>query len=150
MIPLLHNFPLMAAFLSMVAAQFIKVPLHYMSSKSWNAGLGFSTGGMPSSHSAAVASLATAIGLSSGVASASFAVAVVVSCITMYDAAGIRRHAGLHAAFLNRLMVSYRPPNEEQGHAALKEMLGHRPIEVIVGAILGIAVSSLLYVPYQH
>jgi acid phosphatase family membrane protein YuiD len=140
------NLPLMAALLSIVAAQFIKVPLHFISNRSWDVGLAFSTGSMPSSHSAAVASLTAAIGLTNGMDSSLFAIAAVVSAITMFDAAGIRRHAGFQAAFLNRLMLSL-PPQQQDGehHKVLKELLGHRPIEVFVGAVLGIIVSFVLY-----
>jgi acid phosphatase family membrane protein YuiD len=140
-----NNFPLIAALSSIVLAQFVKVPLYLISSKSLNIRLGFSTGGMPSSHSAAVSSLTTAIGISEGLASSLFAISVVVSAITMYDAAGIRRHAGMHASFLNRLAKTLPSMNQQEpNRMELKELLGHRPIEVFAGAVFGIVISFLL------
>jgi acid phosphatase family membrane protein YuiD len=151
MIFILNNYPLTAALSSIVMAQFIKVPLHLLSKKTWNPRLGFSTGGMPSSHSAAVTSLATAIGIAEGISSSSFALAVVVSAITMFDAAGIRRHAGTHASFLNRLLKSsVALQQEQQERTEFKELLGHRPIEVFVGAIFGILVSFFVYYVIPH
>lgn len=96
---------------------------------------------MPSSHSAAVASLATAVGLSGSFSSKSFAISAVVGAIIMFDAAGVRRHVGEQAAILNRLMEQL--PDNEPGKA-LKELLGHRPIEVFMGGLLGIGISFLI------
>ncbi|WP_410513589.1 divergent PAP2 family protein [Paenibacillus sp. BR2-3] len=144
-----YNFPLNAALLSIVLAQLIKVPIYLITKQTWNLKLGFSTGGMPSSHSAAVCSLAAAIGIEEGLSSASFAIAVIVSAITMYDAAGIRRHAGIHASLINQLMSAFPGTKGTPPKKALKELLGHRPIEVVVGALFGILVSIVLnYVIY--
>jgi len=149
--PVIHNYPLVAALLSIILAQFIKVPIYLISAKSWDVRRGFSTGGMPSSHSAAVTSMTTAIGIAQGTASPLFAIAAVVSAITMYDAAGIRRHAGMHASFLNRQARSLPSMAEpEAGRMELKELLGHRPIEVFVGAVLGILISYLLSLTFYH
>lgn len=148
MASIIHNFPLVAALLAIILAQVIKVPLFLLTHRAWNPQIAFSTGGMPSSHSAAVCSLTTAIAWDTGVSSTGFAIGVVVSAITMFDAAGIRRHAGIHASFINRLMSVVRA-NEQEGnnhnHQALKEMLGHRPIEVIAGAVFGVVISTGLY-----
>jgi acid phosphatase family membrane protein YuiD len=143
---ILDNFPLSAAFMAIVLAQFVKVPIFLIAKRSWNFKLGFSTGGMPSSHSAGVCALTTAVGIDEGTSSAAFAIAVVVSVITMFDAAGIRRHAGIHASFINRIMAA-APITKEDGYdqKALKELLGHRPIEVFIGALFGIIVSFLLH-----
>jgi uncharacterized protein len=142
----IHNFPLLAALVSVFAAQFIKVPIHVITHRSVNLKLAFSTGGMPSSHSAAVAALAAAVGISSGFASVLFAIVFVFGIITMYDAAGIRRHAGTHASILNRMTKRLSAlQKEEHDDSVLKEMLGHRPIEVLAGAGLGIAISLLLH-----
>ncbi|MNB76889.1 Divergent PAP2 family protein [compost metagenome] len=141
---LLHNFPLIAALCAIVTAQIIKVPIYLVTHRTWNVGLGFSTGGMPSSHSAAVTSLATAIGIRNGFDSSSFAIAAIVSAITMFDAAGIRRHAGMHASILNQLANTF--PNQLfNGNFKLKELLGHRPSEVFAGALFGIFISVLLH-----
>ena len=97
-------------------------------------------GGMPSSHSAIVMGLTTAIGRVDGIGSAQFAIALIFSFVVMYDAAGVRRAAGRQAAILNRLvedLVSMRGIEEER----LRELLGHTPVEVLVGAALGILVG---------
>jgi acid phosphatase family membrane protein YuiD len=99
------------------------------------------TGGMPSSHSAAVAALTTTVGLTEGVMSALFGVTLFFSLIVMYDAAGLRRAAGRQAALINRIM------DEKEGRAAneqkLFELLGHTPFEVLVGALLGVGAAVL-------
>jgi len=156
---LFSNYPLIAAFASIIFAQVVKVPLYFVTNRTWNVGLAFSSGSMPSSHSAAVASLSTAIGIVNGITSTSFAIAVVFSSIIMFDAAGVRRHAGNQAIVLNRLMKEFnefvqemraKPKNSSQDkqREALKELLGHRPIEVFVGAIVGICISFVLYFVY--
>ena len=143
---LIHNFPLVSAFLAILLAQFVKVPILFFTKGVWNIRLGLSTGGMPSSHSAAVTSLSTAIAIEEGLASTAFAIAVVFSAITMFDAQGIRRHAGIHASLINRLMTAKdRVETDGYVHKTLKELLGHRPIEVLAGAVFGIVVSLLYY-----
>ncbi|WP_040950528.1 divergent PAP2 family protein [Gorillibacterium massiliense] len=139
------NFPLFAALISVFTAQIVKVPIHFFSTGHINVKLAFSTGGMPSSHSAAVVSLAAAVGMKDGFSSSLFAVAAMFSIITMYDAAGVRRQAGTHASILNR-MTRVIPifQNGQEAVSTLKEMLGHRPSEVCAGAVLGLVVSILL------
>lgn len=99
------------------------------------------TGGMPSSHSATVTSLMTAIGIAEGLASPLFAVSFVFSIIVMYDAAGVRRAAGKQASILNQLI------NSNQVHVdtnvKLKELLGHTPVQVFVGAAYGVLVGII-------
>jgi len=99
------------------------------------------TGGMPSSHSATVTSLMTAVGISEGLSSPIFAVAFVFSIIVMYDAAGVRRAAGKQASILNQLI------NSNQVHVdtnvKLKELLGHTPVQVIVGGVYGVIVGII-------
>lgn len=100
------------------------------------------TGGMPSSHSAVVTSLMTAIGLSEGFSSPMFAISFVFSFIVMYDAAGVRRAAGKQAAILNQLIYSKQVKVDT--NEKLKELLGHTPIQVLVGAIYGVVVGYLI------
>jgi uncharacterized protein len=100
------------------------------------------TGGMPSSHAAIVSGLTAAIGRIDGVASGSFAIALIFSSVVMYDAQGVRRAAGRQAAVLNRLVedvFAMRGIQEDR----LRELLGHTPFEVLVGASLGVAVGVL-------
>ena len=100
-------------------------------------------GGMPSSHSAFVTSLAVAIGLTEGWDSGMFAVSFVFASVVMYDAAGVRRAAGRQARVLNQLMTIIL----KEGHfpaTKLRELLGHTPFEVVMGALLGTAVAWLM------
>ena len=99
-------------------------------------------GGMPSSHTAMVAALTTAIGRINGVGSALFAIALIFSLVVAYDAAGVRRAAGRQAAVLNRrveVLVAQRGIREER----LLELLGHTPFEVLVGAALGVGAGLI-------
>ncbi len=95
-------------------------------------------GGMPSSHTACITALATSIGISEGFGSPVFALAVVFCFIVMYDAAGVRRAAGKQAAVLNKIIESDEDINVQE---KLVELLGHTPLQVIVGAIVGIIIG---------
>ncbi len=109
----------------------------------WNLRRFVETGGMPSAHSAAVAALSTAVGLQEGFSSAVFGVTLYFSLIVMYDAAGLRRAAGRQAEVLNRLIDRhFRHPQDDTQR--LMELLGHTPLEVLVGALLGV-LSALLW-----
>jgi uncharacterized protein len=101
-----------------------------------------SSGGMPSSHSSFTVSLAVVIGRYNGWNSGLFALSVAFSFIVMYDAAGVRRAAGKQAKVLNKLIHSHYDRLEFEGK--LKELLGHTPLEVFMGAILGIVLGLLL------
>ena len=113
----------------------------------WNFRRFVETGGMPSSHAAAVAALTTGIGLENGFNPALFAVCLYFSLIVMYDAAGLRRAAGRQAEILNRLMTEHFQEAEADRHR-LMELLGHTPFEVFVGALLG-ASSAVLWKRFQ-
>lgn len=100
------------------------------------------SGGMPSSHSSFVVSLAVVIGKQNGWNSALFAIAMAMALIVMYDAAGVRRAAGKQAKILNKLIHSHKDRFEVEER--LKELLGHTPFEVMMGALLGIAMGLSL------
>jgi acid phosphatase family membrane protein YuiD len=142
---ILLNYPLLAALAAIAAAQFAKIPIFYFAQRKWAPSLAFGTGGMPSSHSAAVASMATAVAIRQGFSSPDFAIAVVVCAITMYDAAGIRRQAGMHASIINRMLRAAPELHPDLAGGSerqtLKELLGHRPAEVLIGALLGMAIG---------
>ena len=104
------------------------------------------TGGMPSSHSALVASVATSIGLIDGFKSTLFAVAFAQAAIVMYDAAGLRRAAGKMAGILNRITEDLYIHRPEHVPDRLRELLGHTPVEVIAGALFGAAVAYAYHV----
>ena len=101
------------------------------------------SGGMPSSHSSFVTSLSTLVGLERGFDSLEFSICVVFALIVMYDASGVRRAVGKQAAILNKIVqdVQHRKHIE---HETLKELVGHTPKEVILGALLGILVALLM------
>ena len=149
------NFPLTAALVAIVFAQVIKIPIKLIVAREFTPSLAFSTGGMPSSHSAAVTALTTGIGIVEGVTSPVFAVAFVFSIITMFDATGVRRHAGEHAVVLNQLIKDFQyfvdgardwnKKEEYEKRQELKELLGHQPIEVFFGGLTGIGIAFLLY-----
>lgn len=155
MASLFTNFPLISALAAILFAQVIKVPIRLVVTREFEPGLVFGTGSMPSSHSAAVSALTTAIGISEGVNSIPFAIAFVFSIITMFDASGVRREAGEHAIILNQLVKDFQKFIDEATHwhdkaeyekiAELKTLLGHKPIEVLVGALTGIGIAFLIY-----
>lgn len=100
-------------------------------------------GGMPSSHSAVVCSLATCIGKEYGFNSGTFAIAMIMAFVVMYDAAGVRRAAGKQASILNKILET-PGMTTVQVQEKLVEVLGHTPIQVFVGAILGIVIGAIL------
>lgn len=97
-------------------------------------------GGMPSSHTAVVTSLATLIGINEGFDTAVFAVSVIFACVVMYDATGVRRAAGKQAKLLNKILET-PGLTKVQVSERLVEALGHTPMQVVVGAIIGIVVG---------
>ena len=99
-------------------------------------------GGMPSSHSAVVVGLATLIGKYQGVGSPIFAVSLVLAFVVMYDAAGVRRAAGKQAKLLNKL-IETPGLTTVQVSEKLVEVLGHTPLQVIVGALIGLVVGLI-------
>lgn len=95
---------------------------------------------MPSSHSATVCGLTAAVGRVCGLDSPLFAIAFILACVVMYDATGVRRAAGEQARVLNQLLEGQQTDPQK----ALKEFLGHTPLEVVGGAVLGIALAFLI------
>ncbi|MFQ3544750.1 divergent PAP2 family protein [Halobacillus rhizosphaerae] len=152
---LLHNFPLWASIAAIFFAQLVKIPIHFFASREFTPGLAFSTGGMPSSHSAAVTALATGVGIQEGFDSAIFAVACVFTIIVMFDSTGVRRQTGEQAIMLNILLKDFQRFVDEakdwgnkeqfQRKAELKELLGHQPIEVFFGGVTGILLAFILH-----
>ena len=133
---------LLPPILAWTIAQITKVALVSVRQRRLNLRVLAETGGMPSSHSAIVSGLAAAVGRVNGVSSAAFAVALIFAFVVMYDAAGVRRAAGRQAAVLNRLvedLVHMRGIQEDR----LRELLGHTPFEVVVGAVLGVVVGLI-------
>ena len=139
---LFQNKALIAGLTAWALAQVIKIPLDYLRTRRWNWALLFTTGGMPSSHSALVTSTTLAIGLYYGLDHPTFALGVVITMIVTYDAAGVRQQAGIHAQRINIIfeeLLRGHPISERD----LRVVLGHTPLEVVGGILLGLVVASL-------
>ena len=121
-----------------IAAQIIKCMVFLIIKRKFDVRLFTTTGGMPSSHSAGVMGLSTAVGLIRGFSSIEFAIALGYACIVMYDAAGVRRAAGKQAACLNKIIMDIYKQDLVEAGGKLKELLGHTPMQVFVGAIFGV------------
>ena len=138
-----QNHALWAGLTAMLIAQLLKPLYHYWTFKEWDLVQIFSSGGMPSSHSALVCSTATVVGMRSGFDSEIFAVAAVFAIIVLYDAANVRWQSGLHAQRINQILrevFNGQPISEEM----LKEVIGHTPRQVYAGALLGIIVGLVM------
>ncbi len=141
-----ENHSLMTAIVAWLLAQILKPPLEYLRKGRWNWGYLFSAGGMPSSHSSLMVGATMGIGLHVGFDTPVFALAIAITMIVIYDAAGVRREAGRHAEKINILineLLNGHPISDQ----ALREVLGHTPMEVVGGVILGLVVG-LLYRMY--
>ena len=136
----LNNRVLQATLFPWATAGVLKVIIEFIWYRKFNLRLITSAGGMPSSHSAMVCGLATAIAIHDGAGSSAFALSVVLAMVVMYDAAGIRRAASMQARILNQIIDELF-----QGHpiseVRLRELLGHTPIQVAAGAVLGIVMA---------
>lgn len=137
------NPALIAAFFGWLSAQLLKVPIGYYVTKKWKWRRALNSGGMPSSHTASVVAAAVTIGYFQGFDSATFASIAILAIIVMYDATGVRRAAGKHAKVLNELIQLFKGETELTDEK-LKEWIGHTPIEVFVGAWLGILVGVIV------
>ncbi len=131
-----------AVFLSWFLAQFIKVVLGGSRQKRFDVRWLFDTGGMPSAHSATVASLATVVGLYYGFKTIPFLMALIICLITMFDAAGVRRHLGRQGKILNEILDEFYAKGAVP-EKRLKELLGHTPFEVLAGAFMGIVIGII-------
>lgn len=114
----------------------------YFRHRRWNLRRFVETGGMPSSHAASVAALSTSVGIQQGFNSVLFGATLYFSLVVMYDAAGLRRAAGRQAVILNRLIDEHFRHPERDTHR-LMELLGHTPLEVLVGAVIGVLAALL-------
>ena len=126
-----------------VAAQSIKVARNVLNRRRFNARWIIDTGGMPSSHSSGTAAVATVVGLYAGFNSIVFLFALVFALLTMFDAASVRRSVGRQAVIMNQ-MIDEIYAEGKFSEQRLKEFLGHTPVEVLVGAFLGITISLLV------
>lgn len=141
---IIKNKVLITSLAAWVVAQTVKVMLGIIREKRFNFKWFVGTGGMPSSHVAGMMSLATSVGFACGFSSYQFAIAVVLALIVMFDAQGVRRSAGKQAVILNRILddIYWKKAIEEK---RLKELLGHTPVEVFAGAVIGILISIISF-----
>jgi acid phosphatase family membrane protein YuiD len=144
---LLSNRCLWVAILAWFCAQAIKIILCLITTRRFNFALIMGSGGMPSSHSSTVCALTVSVGRLYGLASPLFAIAAVFSFIVMYDAAGVRRAAGEQARILNRIVRNLQEKKSgalDDLPSDLKELIGHTPVQVLAGALLGILLALVL------
>ena len=141
---ILDNRILIIALTGWAVAQALKLPMEYFRTRKWRWAMLFAAGGMPSSHSALVVGATHAIGLYMGFDDPLFALGVAIAMIVTYDAAGIRRQAGMHAERINVLFDELL-----RGHIwsekDLREVIGHTPLEVTGGILLGLLVATLMW-----
>lgn len=139
---ILKNKIFMNMILAWIVAQTIKVTIGVARERRFNFRWFVGTGGMPSSHAAGASCLATSIGLSYGFDSVYFALAAAFAIVVMFDAQGVRRSTGRQAGILNRIMddIYWQGRIKEN---RLRELVGHTPIEVIMGFLLGVSIALL-------
>ena len=139
---LLNNHLLINSLAAWAAAQIIKTGIFAIIHKELDFHRLFGDGGMPSGHSATVTAMATTAGLEYGLASPLFAIAAVLAIIVMHDAMGVRLEAGKHARVLNQLLDLFS--SDMKPEETMKELLGHTPLQVTFGALLGLTIALLL------
>ena len=130
---------------AVIWAQILKFFVHLIWKRKVDLRLFTTTGGMPSSHSAGVIGLSTTVGLICGFSSIEFAMAIGYALVVMYDAAGVRRAAGKQAACLNKIIMDIYKQELKEAGGRLKELLGHTPMQVLMGALFGV-----VYAYYVH
>ncbi len=140
---LFRNKILIIAFITWVVNQGLKLMVFYITEKKWDMRRFVGAGGMPSTHSALSVCVATTIGLKEGWDSPLFALAIVIAFIIMADAAGVRRETGEQAKVLNKIILEFFEERKIRDKN-LKELVGHTPFEVIVGAFTGIVMAWIL------
>ena len=145
---LVHNRIFVSAVLGWFIAQVLKTIIHLFLTKQFVAERMIGSGGMPSSHSATVCALATATGMVYGGGSFEFAVAVILAIIVMHDAMGVRRETGIQAKVINEMLEVFTNMGKKMSpEEKLKEFVGHTPLQVLAGAILGILIAVMVCMP---
>lgn len=124
-----------------LCAQILKIIITWIAHRKWDIKLLLSSGGMPSSHSSFVCAIAASIACIYGVQDTYFALAAALAVVVMYDACNVRRAAGEQAKILNHIIEHWDEMSPDFVGRELKELLGHTPLQVFMGAILGIAVG---------
>ncbi|MBE7030366.1 MAG: divergent PAP2 family protein [Ruminococcaceae bacterium] len=130
-----------ATILSWFVAQLIKIILVMITTRKLDLSRMFGSGGMPSSHSSGMVALSAMVLRTCGFSSVEFAICFSFSLVVMYDAAGVRRATGKHATIINRMMKLYNDGENIFGEKSLKELIGHTPLQVVMGALLGLIIG---------
>ena len=143
-----NNSILVIAFITWISNQTIKSVLFYFTDKRWDISRFFGAGGMPSTHSALSISVAVSIGYREGWHTSLFALAMILAIIVMADAAGVRRATGEQAKVLNRIIIEFFDEIKIKDRR-LREFIGHTPFEVIVGAIIGFVIASIISIYFR-
>lgn len=138
---ILGNSIINATVIAWALAQILKLFTHYESHKKFDLKRIWGSGGMPSSHSAGMAALSVMVLRICGFNSPEFAISLVFSLVVMYDATGVRRATGEHATIINKMMRLYNDGESIFGDKYLKELVGHSPFQVFMGALLGVAIG---------
>ena len=142
---LLQNQILLSAVCGWLIAQVLKTLIHLYFNHSFVPERLVGSGGMPSAHSATVCALSTSAGIVCGVDSPIFAIATILAIVVMYDAIGVRRETGIQAKIINEMMDAFSKMNQQlSAEEKLKELVGHTPLQVLVGGILGVAIAFLM------
>jgi acid phosphatase family membrane protein YuiD len=145
---ILQNKVLIATMLGFLIAQVLKIPTEYLRSRRWMWAMFFAAGGMPSSHSALMVAATLSIGLYHGFDNPIFALGVAITMIVAHDASGVRRQAGMHAERINVLFEELL-----KGHMwdenDLREVIGHTPLEVVGGILLGLLVAIIQWLVWS-
>ncbi len=142
----LSNDILWSAIIAWIVAQVLKVILVFLDERKIDLGRMFGSGGMPSSHSSFSVALASSVGFTEGFNTSLFAICFCFAVIVMYDAAGVRRSAGQQAKILNKIVEEWGKGDFSNTEKKLKELVGHTPIEVVAGAVLGLIISIIRFV----
>ena len=145
---ILDNQVLVIALLACLIAQLLKLLFELVVHRKVNIRVLVTTGGMPSAHSALVTALATGVGQEIGWSSPDFAIAAIFAIIVMYDAAGVRQAAGKQARILNQILDELFQEHPKFNEDRLKELLGHTPVQVIVGSALGVVTALFANAAY--
>lgn len=133
-----ENRVLWCAVVSWFVAQALKIPTYWLVEKKLEWSRFFGSGGMPSSHTAFVVSLAIMVGAVMGFDSACFAIAVVLAAIVMYDASGVRHETGVQGQVLNEIIQKVFVDGQPITDVELKELVGHTKVEVAGGFVVGL------------
>ena len=144
---LFANRILISAVAGWFIAQILKTFIHTIFSGQFNAERLVGSGGMPSSHSATACALATASCCEYGTGSFEFAITLILAIIVMYDAMGVRRETGIQAKLLNDILEAFENMGRSEltAYDKLKEFVGHTPLQVLMGAILGVLTAIVIY-----